>query len=172
MIIISGKVFNLDGKNVTVGGEKRFVLNFNLSEYLGKKDGEPQYRSAAVSVWDRRAEGLAEFLTEKSIVTVKSNHYAAEGYISGNNDEDKPIVKAKIKIEIGYGDLLDVLHMPSDSDTAVNVKSDFSDDERDPFAEEEEEKSAAAGIGAAQTSNAAGATEEAEDDIRFKIPPK
>ena len=137
MIIVSGKVFNLEGKTVPVRGENRFVLNFTVSEYLGKKDDVPQYRGVSVAVWDKRGESLEKLLKEKSIVQIASNHYRAEAFKSEKNQSG---LDAKIKIEIWSNDDVNILHTPEDANTgsgAVNrvTESDFSEDDPDPFKE-------------------------------------
>lgn len=110
MLSVEGKVFNVDGKTVPVAGEQRFVLNFTVSQYLGKskKDGKAMYRSFAVSVWDKRGENLQKSLQEKAVVAIKSDHYKAEAY------EGRDGLSAKIKIELWANDKLDVLHKPDD----------------------------------------------------------
>ena len=133
MLIISGKVFNLEGRTVPVNDDKRFVLNFTVSEYLGKRDEEAQYRSYSVSVWDKRGESLAKFLKEKSIVTVSSKHFKAEGFKS---EKGKDGIDAKIKIEIWSNDNIDVLYTPGGADKggADTPASDPNEeDDDDPF---------------------------------------
>ena len=138
MLIISGKVFNLDGKTIPINGENRFVLNFTVSEYLGKRDDVPQYRSYSVSIWDKRGEALHGFLKEKSIVTISSNHYKAEGFKS---DKGKDGIDAKIKIEVWSNDNVDVLFTPDGSGSGGGGSAGDSqsgsvledDDDDDPF---------------------------------------
>lgn len=122
MIIFEGRVFNLEGKWVKVGEDQRFVLNFTVSKYLGKdKKEKPIYRSYSVSVWDKRGEGLNNILKEKSLVSIKSEHYKAEGYEGTNG------IAAKIKVDIGAGDRLDILALPGGDNTNTIADSDFAD---------------------------------------------
>lgn len=114
MIIIEGKVHKPEGKFVTVESEKKFVLNFSVSQYIGRdRQEKAMYRYFAVSIWDKRAEALDKILVDKTIVAIKSDHYRAEAFPSKRTQDG---FDAKLKIEIRATDKLDILHTPGEAD--------------------------------------------------------